>query len=156
MMSDTRNSIDDATEPRLITSTDLFAAFAVKRRQYTLAYLAAHPMPVSITDLATFITRSELKSDDSSLDATDDMAERQLSHTNGRYTDRYERVLTDLYHVHLPHLSDAGLLTATDETELVELTVDRCVLSPYLDLAGVTVDLDSTTDIDIEIDGDSA
>lgn len=97
-----------------ITPTQLFAVFADKRRQQALAYLSQRAAAVAIGDLAEYIA----------------IAEEHPTH------DRYERICTDLYHSHLPHMRDLGLLTYDLETERVSLTVRRRILAPYLDLAG--------------------
>ncbi|OIB58719.1 DUF7344 domain-containing protein [Natrialba sp. SSL1] len=135
MKTQTRNPTDDATETRLIDTTDLFDAFAARRRQYALAYLTQHRVPVSITDLAAYITRQE----------------RETPTRPYSTEDQYERVLVDLCHVHLPKLADIGLLQYDTDTELVELLVDSHVLVPYLELA----DIDHLT-LDAGADDDAA
>ncbi|ELY94886.1 hypothetical protein C482_17463 [Natrialba chahannaoensis JCM 10990] len=139
MKSQTHNPTDEATETRLIDTTELFDAFAVQRRQYALAYLIHHPSPVPITDLAVFIARQER-----------DAATRPYS-----TDDQYERVLVDLCHVHLPKLADIGLLQYDTNTELVELLVDSQILVPYLELTdidhlAIDVSVDSDTDTDTD------
>lgn len=113
MTPKTRNSqgaeIDDAD----VSSTRLFRAFAETRRQYALGYLAQKPAAIHLGDLAEYIA---------------------LKEATPTY-DRYQRVLVDLHHQHLPHLQDAGLVRYDEATERLELAVDRDVIAPYLDLA---------------------
>ncbi|WP_207890213.1 DUF7344 domain-containing protein [Natrarchaeobius chitinivorans] len=112
MKPQTRNPHDGETGIPQITSTDLFAAFSAHRRQRTIGYLTQKPAAIPVGDLAEYIA----------------LKEGEPSY------DRYERILTDLYHNHLPHLTDAGIVTFDEETELVELVVDRSVVTPYLRL----------------------
>lgn len=95
-----------------IPSTRLFRAFAEKRRQYALTYLAQKPAAIHLGDLAEYIA---IKEDTPSYDW-------------------YQRILVDLHHQHLPHLCDAGLVRYDEETELIELAVDRGEITPYLQL----------------------
>jgi len=100
-------------DPHEITPTQLFTAFAHERRQRAVAYLAGKPAAIPLGDLAEYIAIAE-----------------------GRPTyERYERVLTELAHNHLPHLAEAGLVRYDAAEETVELVVSRSVVSPYLDLA---------------------
>nr|WP_226008060.1 hypothetical protein [Natrinema salinisoli] len=79
-----------------------------------MAYLAQKPAAVRLGDLAEYIAIKE-----------------------GEPTyERYERVLTDLAHCHLPHLHDAGLVRYNTDEEQVELVVKRNMVAPYLELAG--------------------
>ncbi|WP_207891646.1 DUF7344 domain-containing protein [Natrarchaeobius halalkaliphilus] len=111
MKPQTENPNDGETPS--VASTDLFVAFSAERRQHALAYLAQKPAAIPLGDLAEYLT----------------LVEGDPSY------DRYERVLTDLYHNHVPKLVDAGIVTYERETELVALSVTRRVLSPYLQLA---------------------
>lgn len=105
------NQPDD--ERRDITPTQLFMAFSHERRQHAVAYLAHKPAAIPLGDLAEYIAIKE-----------------------GEPTyERYERVLTDLAHCHLPHLRDAGLVRYSADEEQVELAVERTVVAPYLELA---------------------
>lgn len=113
MKPQTRNSRKAETDTTDISPTQLFTAFAAKRRQHALAYLAQKPAAIQLGDLAEYIA---LKEDDPSYD-------------------RYQRILVDLHHNHLPHLRDARLVSYDVETELLELAVDRDVVAPYLRLA---------------------
>ncbi|MFC7230709.1 hypothetical protein ACFQMM_03575 [Saliphagus sp. GCM10025308] len=106
------NQPDD--ERRDITPTQLFTAFSHDRRQHAVAYLAQKPAAIPLGDLAEYI------------------AIKEGEPTN----ERYERVLTDLAHCHLPHLRDAGLVRYSTDEEQVELAVGRTVVAPYLELCG--------------------
>ncbi|MCU4752640.1 hypothetical protein OB919_11680 [Halobacteria archaeon AArc-curdl1] len=79
-----------------------------------MAYLAQKPAAISLGDLADYIA----------------IQEGELTN------ERYERVLTDLAHCHLPHLHDAGLVRYSTDEERVELAVERRVVAPYLELSG--------------------
>ena len=95
-----------------IPNTELFAAFAVERRQHALMYLAQKPVAIPLGDLAEYIA----------------LKEDSPSH------EWYQRILVDLHHQHLPYLCEIGLVDYEAETELVELAVDRDVVSPFLQL----------------------
>lgn len=109
----------DATDPDArIASTAvaplaIFRALSHPRRQHALQYLVHRPGAVVLGDVAEYVAIEE-----------------------GTATrDRYERILTGLYHNHLPHLTDAGLVRYDDRCETVALRVDRETLLPYLELA---------------------
>ncbi|EMA42249.1 DUF7344 domain-containing protein [Halobiforma nitratireducens] len=107
---------DTDTDPDEIPPTRLFAVFADERRQRILTYLTQRPGAVLVGDIAEYIAIAE-----------------------GNPTEEwYERISTDLYHSHLPRMRDCGLLTYDLETESVSLTVERTVLTPYLDLTTST------------------
>lgn len=114
MKPTTRNPHDVETGQSAISSADLFAAFANERRQHTLIYLAQKSAAIPLGDLAEYIA----------------LKEGEPSY------DWYERILTDLYHHHLPYLTDAGLVSYDADSELVTLAVERTVVAPYLRLVG--------------------
>ncbi|WP_407037358.1 DUF7344 domain-containing protein [Halovalidus salilacus] len=113
-MPKTKDPNQQEDKHREITPTQLFTAFAHERRQLTVAYLAQKPVAISLGDLAEYIA----------------IKEEQPSY------EWYERVLTDLAHCHLPQLNDTGLIHYDADAESVELAVERCVVAPYLELAG--------------------
>lgn len=102
-----RETEDDSSE---ISPTALFTALSEKRRQHALAYLAQKPAAIYLGDLAEYIAIGE---DDPSYE-------------------RYQRIVVDLHHRHLPHLREAGIVRYDAETELIELTIDRDAMAPYL------------------------
>ncbi|MCW8172641.1 DUF7344 domain-containing protein [Natrialba swarupiae] len=112
MKPQTRNPNGGETDTPQIDATDMFGIFSAKRRQYALAYLRQKPAAIPIGDLAEYIA----------------LKEGEPSY------DRYERILTDLYHNHLPRLTGLGVVRYDESEELVELAVDRCVITPYLRL----------------------
>ncbi|MEY7850873.1 hypothetical protein AB7C87_16930 [Natrarchaeobius sp. A-rgal3] len=116
MKPQTRNPNGGETGTPQFDATDLFAVFSAERRQYALAYLTQKPAAIPIGDLAEYIA----------------LRERDPSY------DRYERILTDLYHNHLPRLTGLGLVRYDESDELVELAVERCVVTPYLQLVEQT------------------
>ncbi|WP_170972336.1 DUF7344 domain-containing protein [Natronorubrum halophilum] len=116
MTPETRIPDDGEQYSSEITSTTLFAAFSAARRKHALAYLTQKPVAIPLGDLAEFIA----------------LKEGEPSY------DWYERVLVDLYHNHLPHLTDADLVEYDEETELVKSAVSREVVAPYLNLSEQT------------------
>lgn len=96
-----------------VSPTTVFKALSHTRRQHALQYLVQKPGAVAFGDLAEYIAIEE------------GMTTR----------DRYERILTGLYHTHLPHLADAGLVRYDVEREVVKLRVNPEALLPYLELA---------------------
>lgn len=113
-MPETRDPNQPDDERRDITPTQLFTAFSNERRQHAVAYLAQKPAAIPLGDLAEYIAIKE-----------------------GEPTyERYERVLTDLAHCHLPHLHDVGLVRYNTDEGQVEFAVKRNKVAPYLELAG--------------------
>ena len=108
----TPNSGSDPAEP---SPTTMFRAFAEPHRQYALQYLTQRPGAVPLGDLAEYIA------------VTDGDPTR----------DRYERALVGLFHQHVPHLTDAGLVRYDSDRELLSLRVDGDLLRPYLELAAL-------------------
>ncbi|MCU4926732.1 hypothetical protein OB905_12200 [Halobacteria archaeon AArc-dxtr1] len=113
MKPEARNPQNPAVESPEITPTELFATLSSDRRQYALSYLAQKPAAIPLGDLAEYLAVTE----------------------NRRSYEWYQRILVDLHHQHLPYLADVGLVRYDDQTELVELAVDRSVVDPYLRLA---------------------
>lgn len=96
-----------------LAASEVFSALAHDRRRYVLHYLSRRVGAVSIADLGEWIAIRE-----------------------GEPTaDRYERILTDLYHTHLPGLAELDLLTYDLEREEVALAAAADGVRPYLDLA---------------------
>lgn len=112
MNSDAFDPDGARTDRAEITPTKMFEVLADERRQYALRYLAQKPSAVPVGDVAEYV------------------AVREGEPTR----DRYERVLTGLYHVHLPLLTSAGLVSYDERRELVTLLVARGELDPYLRL----------------------
>lgn len=92
--------------------TQLFAVLSAERRQHALVYLSQKPAAIYLGDLAEYIALRE-------------------GHPS---RDRYQRIVVDLHHNHLPTLCDAGLVAYDADTELLELAVDRDAIAPYLAL----------------------
>jgi hypothetical protein len=114
MTSQARTPDDKESATNELTPTQLFTVFADERRQMVLSYLSHRQGAVLVGDIAEYIAIAE-----------------------GNPTQEwYERISTDLYHSHLPHMQDIGLLLFNLETEQVSLTANRRLLTPYLDLAG--------------------
>ena len=103
---------DKSSDPADPSPTTIFKALAETHRQHILQYLAHTPGAVPLGDLAEY-----------------------LAITDGNPTrDHYERILTGLYHHHLSHLADAGLVYYDTDPETIEL-VDASTVRPYLNLA---------------------
>lgn len=95
-----------------VPPTTMFEALSEVRRQYTLQYLAQKPAAVPLGDVAEYIAIRE-----------------------GEPTrDRYERIITGLYHQHIPHLCDARIVTYDDTHKTVSLQLERADLTRYLQL----------------------
>ncbi|MXV61838.1 hypothetical protein GS429_07110 [Natronorubrum sp. JWXQ-INN-674] len=112
MKSNAFDPDDVGTSSREIEPTTMFEALSHERRQYALQYLAQKPAAVPLGDVAEYI------------------AVREGEPTR----DRYERILTGFYHLHLPHLLEAKLIAYDEGRKTVTLRVNRDVLHPYLDL----------------------
>lgn len=94
-----------------IGSTEVFSIMGSKRRQYLITYLTEIGS-ASLGELAEYIATRE----------------RDLTQ------ERYERICTELYHVHLPRLENAGILRYDYESENVQLVVSESDLSPFIEL----------------------
>ena len=100
----------DTTE---LSATTLFELLADDRRRYALHYLSRKVGAVDLSELA-----------------------EQIALQEGEPTrDHYDRVLTGLYHRHLPRLTDAGVVRYDPERETVELRDEEERLAPYLKLS---------------------
>ncbi|WP_238547485.1 MULTISPECIES: DUF7344 domain-containing protein [Haloferax] len=83
-----------------------------RRRRYILRYLTHHSDTIELQELADQLVACE---------------ETPL--------DDRERLVTSLYHVHLPKLADSGVVTFYPEQRLVEPEATADALLPYLALA---------------------
>lgn len=101
------------TLPTDLTATEIFPLLANNRRRNLLHYLAGRAGSVSIGELA-----------------------EQLAIWEDAPTyDQYERILTSLYHIHLPKLAEAGIIDYEIEQETVTGLAAIDTVRPYLDLA---------------------
>ena len=64
-----------------------------------------------------------------------DVAEQIALWEDDLSKDRFERIVTGLYHTHLPSLCEAGVVRVDLDLETVERTSAADPLAPYLDLA---------------------
>lgn len=96
-----------------LSATEIFPLLAEARRRYVLHYLSQRVGAVSLGELAEQLALWE------------DTPSR----------DHYERILTSLYHSHLPKLIDAGLIRYEVEQETVVELDTMNKVDPYLDLA---------------------
>ena len=96
-----------------ISTTIIFDLLSNRRRRYALYYLSQKVGAVELSDLA-----------------------EQVSFWEGNSTrDRFERVCTGLFHVHLPKLEGTGIIRYDVDRGTVELTDAADQLSSYLELA---------------------
>jgi hypothetical protein len=116
MKPDLRKSHSD-TENSNPTSIDVFTALSNEYRQQILTYLVHRSGPVAVNNLVDYIIGRK----------------NILSSTDA------ESVLLELYHIHLPHLAAAGLITYDTTDEIVELCVNAADLRPFLDLTTATI-----------------
>lgn len=96
-----------------LTATDIFPLLAHNRRRNILHFLAGHAGSVPLGALAEQLALWE------------DSVSR----------DHYERILTSLYHIHLPKLTEAGVIEYKIEQETVTGLDAIDSVRPYLDLA---------------------
>lgn len=115
MKPDTQNPDNAGPNQSDITPTQLFTALSDERRQHALVYLSQKPAAIYLGDLAEYLA----------------IKEGEPSH------ERYERIIVDLHHRHLPHLCGAGLVDYNADTELLELAADRDLVAPYLELTNL-------------------
>lgn len=106
------NSTPGGTDDDLDT-TRLFELLANDRRRLALHYLTQTVGAVHVGDLA------------------DQIALWEGDHTH----EHYERICTSLVHIHIPKLTDAGVMQYDPEQETVELLEVADQLVPHLDLA---------------------
>lgn len=107
-----KDAVSDAPIERP-SASEIFSALAHDRRRYVLHYLTRRVGAVPLSDLGEAVALWE-----------------------GEPTaDRYERVLTGLYHRHLPSLAERGFLGYDLEREQVWIEDGAEAVRPYLDLA---------------------
>lgn len=112
MKTDTTNA-DTYSNSDEVSTTVIFDLLSNRRRRYALYYLTQKVGAVELSDLA-----------------------EQVSFWEGNSTrDRFERVCTGLFHVHLPKLEGAGIIRYDVDDGIVELTDAADELSSYLELA---------------------
>jgi hypothetical protein len=99
------------------TSTEIFKALSRNRRQSLLEYLSQRSGAVPIPDLAEYLASQESPSSSMTSD----------------------RILLELYHIHLPQLAAAELIRYDTTRELVELRVHAADIRPFLDLTAASI-----------------
>lgn len=104
--------LPNSSQTAELTATDIFPLLANDRRRNVLRSLPEHDT-ISLGELA------------------ERLAVRERDPTY----DRYERILTDLHHSHLPVLVDSGLVHYDVEHETVHTLGAIESVQPYLDLA---------------------
>lgn len=95
----------------------VFRALSNENRQYILEYLVHRLGAVAVSDLATYIA---LKKGEPTPEGT-------------------EMALLGLYHVHLPHLTAAGLISYDAIQDTVGLKVNADDIRPFLQLTLATI-----------------
>lgn len=105
--------LPNSPRPNECSTTDVFHLLADDRRRHVLDYLSQQVATVSLGELA-----------------------EQVAIREGDPTyDHYERILTSLYHSHLPRLVDAGMVRYDVEGETVTVLAAIEAVRPYLDVA---------------------
>ena len=96
--------------------SEIFSLLAADHRRYLLQYLSTHVGSVPLGELAEHLA----------------LRENDLTY------DRYERILTSLYHSHLPLLVEGGLVHYDVERETVRGREAIEHVQTYLDLAAAS------------------
>lgn len=102
----------DTSTPDL-TATDILPLLSHDRRRNILHYLAGRAGSVQLAELAEQLA----------------IWEDDPTH------DQYERILTSLYHIHLPKLVEADVIEYRVEEETITGLAAIDTIRPYLDLA---------------------
>lgn len=116
MKTDTSKLTTDPCRRHLSIET-IFRLLSDDRRRHLLDYLGEKVGAVAISDAAEQIA----------------LVEGDLSR------DRFERIVTGLYHVHLPVLAQTGVVRYDLEAETIERLAPADDLTPYLTLAAADV-----------------
>lgn len=95
----------------------VFEALSHEHRQYILEYLVHRPGAVALGDLTEYIAIKEGEPN----------------------SEGSRRVSVGLYHVHLPHLAAAGLISYDVVRETVDLRVNASDIQPFLQLTTVPI-----------------
>lgn len=111
MKSDPRNR-NEAARNSDLSPREMFKVLTHEHREYILEYLAYRLGSVAVNELAEYIA---IKEDELTLAG-------------------FERALMGLYHIHLPHLAAAGLISYDSTQETVELRVKVADIHPFLQL----------------------
>lgn len=110
--TDTPNAGAGTDSPNL-DPTVVFSILSNPRRRHALDYLAKRLGAVPLGELA-----------------------EQIAIVEGDPSrDRYERIVTGLFHVHLPPMIDAGVVRYDPKRETVALRATSEQLAPYLEVA---------------------
>ena len=112
MKTDTPDRSSRPNDPTPEAST-IFSLLADDRRRVVLHYLSRRVGAVPLGDVAERIALWE-----------DDLSR-----------DRYERIITGLFHIHVPRLTEAGLVRFDEYEETLELLPSADAVRPFLDLA---------------------
>lgn len=114
MRTETREPVASEPDSFDLPPATVFDLLADDRRRYALHYLSRKVGAVQLDDLAEQIALWE----------------------GDPSRDRYERILTDLCHRHLPRLTDAGVVRFDADRETVESRPAADAVAPFLELAG--------------------
>lgn len=113
-MSKTRSNAVSGSIDSDLSATTIFELLANERRLLALRYMAQSVGAVTVGELAD-----------------------QLALWEGEHTkEQYERICTSLVHIHLPRLTDAGVVHYDPERGTIEMRKAADQIKPYLDLAG--------------------
>lgn len=113
MRTESTESATSSIDTAELSPTAIFELLADDRRRYALHHLSRTVGAVPLGELA----------------------EQIALHEGDPTRDRYDRILTGLYHVHLPKLTDAGIVRYDSDRETVALRDEGDRLGPYLKLS---------------------
>lgn len=120
-MSKRKPAVDAGPTDAELTLDTVHQLLSARRRRYALYCLYLYENPVRLADVADRVT--EWEQDGTSV------PEDRL------------RMYTNLYHVHVPKLDDAGVVAYQQDEDVVELAANAARLRPHLEQTAET-DLD--------------
>lgn len=113
MRTETTDPATSSIDTAELSPTAIFDLLADDRRRYALHYLSRKVGAVPLGELA----------------------EQIALHEGDPTRDRYDRILTGLYHCHLLKLTDAGIVRYDPDRKTVALRDEDERLAPYLKLS---------------------
>jgi DNA-binding transcriptional ArsR family regulator len=124
MESNEKTSTDGSESVRIQPTTEqeprspytMFRVLSAPTRAKLLAYLTEQSNPVTVAELADVLVTADFQN------------------TNGATDRERKTVYSELYHVHLPKLNEAGLVNIESDEEEITLLIPPSQLKPYLDL----------------------
>lgn len=108
----------DSPASKRIPLSVIFQLLTERRRRYLLYYLQAHRRPIPLVELIDHLIAQEPDADQAD-----------------SHEETHKRLLTELHDIHIPLLTDAGVIKYDSDTDLLALTEDIRPLDEYLRLA---------------------